>query len=710
MQNDLSPILDIKDIHYSYPQAGKEALMGISLSIYPGDYVAVLGLNGSGKSTLSFIIAGLLEPDLGKVQVFQDTLMGIVFQSPKDQIVSSIVARDTAFGPRNLSLSDAEIELRTMECLSALSLADRAESRTFELSLGQTQRLAFSGILALFPDLLILDEVTAMLDPTSREDLIQVMDKWNIRGHTIIHITHDINEALRAKRIIVMEAGSVIFDGTKDSFLLSRIYPSFVFDPVFISDIETVDKIKKDRCVSLRVCNASFSYPERKVFSNISFEVQEGSLTAIFGPSGCGKSTLFECIAGLKSLSGGSIFASSRPALSLQESEAALFEPYAADDVAFGPKNKGLSGKALFDAVKSAMDCVELPYSKYADRGTFSLSGGELRRLSLAGIIALDSDIIIFDEPTSGLDVKVRTSILSVLKTLSEKGKTVLFSTHRKEELCIADTCIYWEELALNNKDGMLPPSNALKKLEVEKNASMLDSLSRISAAVSSPAKIPLSAISRLNPLAKLIIFLTLFILSLCSNSIYFCLTSLLLSVLYAILAKYPLKKPFGTILKLFPWLLFFALIQFIFYSNTQDASNALFKWKWFVVSENKILSLVSLFMRCPSVIIVLGTYIFTTDERQMLDGFSALLYPLSLLKVPVRYLVLVVGIMIRFIPLLIDELCGIIKTQIVRGGLGHKKGLAKIKAMVPLFVPLILQTFRKARHLSDALTARYFS
>jgi energy-coupling factor transport system ATP-binding protein len=104
-----------------------------------------------------------------------------------------------------------------------------------------------------------------------------------------------------------------------------------------------------------------------------------------------------------------------------------------------------------------------------------------------------------------------------------------------------------------------------------------------------------------------------------------------------------------------------------------------------------------------------MGTFLFTTGEREIMDGISMLLYPLSLVKIPVRYAVLVVGIIFRFLPLLLDEMCGIVKTQMVRGSFGKAKGLSKIKKLLPLFVPLMLQTFRKAEQLSDALTARYF-
>jgi energy-coupling factor transport system ATP-binding protein len=184
----------------------------------------------------------------------------------------------------------------------------------------------------------------------------------------------------------------------------------------------------------------------------------------------------------------------------------------------------------------------------------------------------------------------------------------------------------------------------------------------------------------------------------------------LAVSVIYALLARYPLKKPLHAYLKLLPWFILFALIQFFFFSTAADTSEILFQWNWLVITKSKVFVVIRTFLRAPAIIISLGCFVYTTDERQILDGLSALLTPLALIKIPVRYFVLTVGIVFRFIPLLLDELSGIIKTQLVRGAFGKARGLGKIKIMLPLFVPLILQTFRKAQYLADALTARYFN
>jgi energy-coupling factor transport system ATP-binding protein len=706
-------LLELQHAYYSYPQTDVQALNDVTLSVRQGEYIALLGANGSGKSTLARLFAGFFEPDSGTRTVAGGVIPGIVFQQPKDQIVAAVVERDTSFGPQNLDMDDGEIELRTMECLSLVGLGDRALSRSYELSLGQTQRLAFAGILALFPDLLILDEVTAMLDPAARHEILQLIDGWQKKGHAVIHVTHDLDETLHADRVIVLDHGRVVFDGDRQSFMADGSLLNSLFGAGSLSESRSVPENAE---TTLRVRNLSFSYPSRKVFSNLSFELKKGTVTALTGPSGCGKSTLFECLAGLRAAGGGTIEASGRPVLALQESEASLFETYAADDVAFGPGKKGLEGEALVESVKKSMDMVGLPYDEFADRGTFKLSGGEKRKLSLAGIIALDADVMIFDEPTSALDPLSRKKVLESLRNLADNGKTVLFSTHRMEEADIADNRLVWENLTAeqNSDSGPEKKTSAenenLNEYKLMPNASLLSSLQKTASALTAPPEIPDSVIGKLGAGGKFALFLALFVGILASGSLWFSLAMLFLTVCYALLAKYPLKKPLYALWKLLPLLILFSAFQFVFYSTSADTTPVLFKWKWLVITQAKVGTVLKSFVRAPAVIIALGTFIFSTDERQIMDGMAVLLKPLSMIGVPVRYFVLTVGIMFRFVPLLLEELSDIIKTQLVRGVFSDAKGLKKILMLVPLFVPLILQTFRKSQAVADALTARYFS
>ncbi len=778
-------LLQIKDASYSYPQAKNAALNKINLSVEAGDYIALLGANGSGKSTLARMMAGFFKPDSGSVKMDRDILPGIVFQNPKEQIVAGIVERDTAFGPQNLRLPKSEIELRTIECLSVIGLSDRAASRTFELSLGQSQRLAFSGILALFPDLLILDEVTAMLDPAAREEIIQFVNQWNLRGHAIVHVTHDESEALCAKRVLVLEKGSVVFDGSSADFKNNEeIRKSLFCDQNFFKKEKSFERSPN----VLEVKNISFSYPDRPVFKNISFSLKKGSLTALTGPSGCGKSTLFECLVGLLELDEGNVMAACRPALSLQESEAALFEKLAADDVAFGARNEGFEGKALVKIVRDSMNLAGLDFDSFKDRQTFALSGGEKRKLSIAGLIALNRDIMIFDEPTSALDPASRKKILQTLRLLADQGKTILFSTHRMEEAKLADFWLRWEDLGSGyERDGCFEDGGAgyescgdlekrgagyetsaglqnsaagyetsaglqnsaagyernaglqnsaavyergaglqnsapvyetntasqttaslLHQLSFIPNAKILKSIRTTSSAFMAPHKIPQSPVSKLPALFKFILFLALFISSLTLQTLPACACLFGLTLLYAILSRYPLKKPLTAIKNLLPWILIFMIFEFVFFPSS--GGKILYEWKWFSISTYKLEILAKTFIRAFAIIFTIGTYIFTSSEREILDGLSDFLKPLAVIKIPVHYFVLVVGIIFRFVPLLLEEMSSIIKTQIVRGAFSKARGFKKITLLLSLVLPVIFQTFRKAQALSDALTARYFS
>ena len=200
------------------------AVNGVSFEIEEGDYCAIVGANGSGKSTIARLIAGLFSPSSGSINFSQKISVGMVFQSPKDQIISGIVSRDTAFGPQNLKLPKSEIELRTIECLNIVDLLQKASSSSYSLSLGQTQKLAVSGILAIWPKMMILDESVAMLDPASRKSIFEFLRYWNRHGNTVLHITHDLDAIKESKRVIALDKGSLVFDGKTSDFLKNEKY------------------------------------------------------------------------------------------------------------------------------------------------------------------------------------------------------------------------------------------------------------------------------------------------------------------------------------------------------------------------------------------------------------------------------------------------------------------------------------------------------
>ena len=223
-------ILSVQSLAFRYPSCERDALKDVSFAAEKGEYIAVLGSNGSGKSTLLRCIAGLAETTSGAVRVFSETAQSggkakggirsvptaVVFQTPDDQIVAETVEIDAAFGPENLCLPREEIRERIDGALSIFLSEAQKTMPTAQLSTGQKQRLALAGAVALNPDIILLDEPASMISEKDRDALLDFLDGACRDGKTIFHVTHDIGDALRASRILVLNRGSLVFDGARD--------------------------------------------------------------------------------------------------------------------------------------------------------------------------------------------------------------------------------------------------------------------------------------------------------------------------------------------------------------------------------------------------------------------------------------------------------------------------------------------------------------
>ena len=222
----MSQIVTVRDLTFTYEEGAKPALDNITLSIEEGSFVAVLGHNGSGKSTLAKLIGGILTPCTGRVEVCgldtakEDAMdaireqVGMVFQNPDNQIVSSVVEEDVAFAPENLGVPHDELVKRVSDALAAVGMSEYAAHSTSLLSGGQKQRIAIAGILAMKPRMIVLDEPTAMLDPKGRKSIMEVLHRLAASGMTVLHITHHMDEAVEADRVIVVDDGKILLDGT----------------------------------------------------------------------------------------------------------------------------------------------------------------------------------------------------------------------------------------------------------------------------------------------------------------------------------------------------------------------------------------------------------------------------------------------------------------------------------------------------------------
>ncbi len=218
--------IEINGAEFAYRPEDGNVVSGVDLKIEKGTYTAILGHNGSGKSTLAKLICGILLPTAGSVTVDgadtakqEDTYAlrkkcGMVFQNPDNQLVASVVEEDVAFAPENLGLPREEIRRRVDEALAAVDMTEYAGFSAHKLSGGQKQRVAIAGMLAMNPECIVFDEATAMLDPTGRREIIAAMKKLNReKGITVITITHYMNEAVEADKVVVMSHGKVIMEG-----------------------------------------------------------------------------------------------------------------------------------------------------------------------------------------------------------------------------------------------------------------------------------------------------------------------------------------------------------------------------------------------------------------------------------------------------------------------------------------------------------------
>lgn len=719
-------IISVNNLCFTYKVSSEErkVLNNVSFDIEKGSYTAIVGSNGSGKSTLAKIICGLLQQDSGTVDIEKNIKIGLVFQSPKDQIVSGIVSRDTSFGPQNLGLKPAEIELRTIEALNIVDMLEKSEASTSALSLGQTQKIALSGMIAIWPEVLILDEAVAMIDPDSRENIFEFLRYWHKNGNTIIHITHDIEAIKEAESIIGIDKGNLFYNGTSKAFFENDDFVHLIVGSKLSSNCE--DFIP-DSNVTLRFSDVSFKYnseDESPTLSNISFSLYKGTLTALTGASGAGKSTIMELACGLLKCSHGEIFVESKPVIAQQNCSAALFESFAADDVAFGPRNLGEKGKELKNRVISAMNQVNLPYEKFGERQTVQLSGGEQRRLAIAGILAMNKDIVFFDEPTAGLDGQSRYEVMQLLRKLADEGKTVLFSTHKNDEAHFADREINIEkghvvyDSTLEEEIKTESEINAISMEKAFEDLSLLEpytfektltGLRNISLSLSGQKRKKKSIVEKLPSALRILLFLLLFVTSLAVRPVVLCTLMLCISVLYCVFAGFSLKKLLIAAVKILPFLLIFSIFQMIFHPALENEMHFT-NWKWFYVTPSKLWFCLATIIRTDAALACISAFFVSTPEYDLIDGLQFLLKPLAVIKIPVRYFILIIEIIFRFIPLLVEEAASIIKTQVIRGGFGEAKGkLAKIKAIVPMIVPLIIQTIKRSEALADAITMRCF-
>ena len=528
-------IIDALHLAYDYIRTDENdkvvektrALDNINLSIEAGSFVCVLGHNGSGKSTLAKLINGLNLPSEGTMLVSgRDTKdekeiwnirkeTGMVFQNPDNQIIASVVEEDVGFGPENIGVPTDEIWTRVNRALEAVDMVPYRMKSPNRLSGGQKQRVAIAGTMAMLPKTIVLDEPTAMLDPSGRKEVIETIRELNQKmGVTIILITHYMEETVDADRIIVMDGGKVVMDGaprevfchveelkaihmdvpevtelawklqkagmpvpdavlTREELVacLQCCLPKQVdFEPNFVkkkpAHMEITDPV-------IRVRNLSHVYQkgtamESYALKDVSFEIQRGSIVGFIGHTGSGKSTLTQHLNGLLKATEGTIEVKFRddtdfrkprkdqspdgflniyaPEFNMKElrfkvglvfqyPEYQLFEVDVITDVMFGPKNQGVPEAEARKRAEEALRMVGLGEA-FWQKSPFELSGGQKRRVAIAGVLAMRPEVLILDEPTAGLDPAGRDDLFHQIQLLhKQSGMTIVLVSHSMDDV-----------------------------------------------------------------------------------------------------------------------------------------------------------------------------------------------------------------------------------------------------------------------------------
>lgn len=575
--------LDIKRLSHRFVDrdddgneiGSKMAVDDLSLEVNEGDFIAVLGHNGSGKSTFAKHLNALLLPSEGTVYVGgMDTKdaskvwdirqnTGMVFQNPDNQIIATVVEDDIGFGPENLGIETEDIWKRVEKALEAVHMTEYRKHSPNMLSGGQKQRVAIAGVLAMKPKCIVLDEPTAMLDPTGRKEVIETITELNKKENvTIILVTHFMEEVVYADKVFVMDDGKLALSGTpKEVFSEIEKLMELGLDVPDVTNIayklenyginlnrgilhidelcETLlkvreknkaEKIKNDmmgdnetekkknnmmgdneeknvdiigyiesnsidmtrniesdnmdipydnnrndsaesKKTIIEVKNITHIYGkdtnyERIALDDVSFKIYQGEIIGIIGHTGSGKSTIVQHLNGLLKPDSGQIIFNGknifdkdikineirrRVGLVFQYPEYQLFESSVLKDVCFGPINMGMKKEEAIISAKKSLSLMGIDECMY-ERSPFELSGGEKRRVAIAGVLAMEPEVIILDEPTAGLDPRKKKELLELLlKMKKERNITIVIVSHSME-----DMAKYAERIVVMNKGKVM--------------------------------------------------------------------------------------------------------------------------------------------------------------------------------------------------------------------------------------------------------------
>ncbi len=470
---------------------------------------------------------------------------GMVFQNPDNQIVATIVESDVAFGLENMGVPSEEIIERVDEALKWVGMEEYRESVPSMLSGGQKQRVAIAGILAMKPKCVIFDESTAMLDPSGRKEVLETALMLNKKENiTVILITHYMEEVIFSDRVIVMGDGKIEMEGTPEEIfsqgealeslsltipLITKIgnkvqseklprnllsleqFEKFlpenkdnkVFDFSDIKDvvIETKDEVVVDIKNLTHIYNRGTTF-ESIALDDVNIKINRGEFIGIIGHTGSGKSTLIQhmnlilkptvdnsqiIVCGEDILKNKENLRAVRKKIGLifQYPEYQLFETTVFLDVAFGCKNLGMNEEEIKKNVKEALDFVGID-ERFYDKSPFELSGGQRRKVAIAGVIAMKPEILILDEPVAGLDPVSRQELLNNIEEMRQKwGTTIILVSHSMDDVAkMSNRVLVMEKgkaIYFDNTKEVFTNTEHLKRigLEVPTSSQILEILNK---------------------------------------------------------------------------------------------------------------------------------------------------------------------------------------------------------------------------------------
>ncbi|WOV83087.1 ABC transporter ATP-binding protein [Sporosarcina jeotgali] len=482
----------VEQLKYKYPGSEHFVLDDISFTVERGDFIGIAGENGAGKTTLCYALSGLVphffkgsyggNVFIGDLEVYTHSMneitarVGLVFENPFSQMTGAkfTVYDEIAFGLENLGVPREEMHRRIQKCMQQLKIEELRDVNPFSLSGGQLQRVAIASVMAMKPDILILDEPTSQLDPQGAEEVFQAVEQLSAQGVTIIMAEQKIEKlAAYSDRILLMNKGKLICEGTPaEIFSRNDLDDYGVEPPVYTSAARSL-KIRQDSAATLPVVLEemptsgleNFSLPIRQVeavdvktaeiaVSDLRFGYEKdaeiirgidlelsGKPLAIIGQNGAGKTTFVKLLKallkplkgkitvdGVKTTDTTAAKLAAVVGLIFQNPNDQIFKSNVLDEVMFGPLNIGQSPETAKANALKMLKRVGLACKK--DENPYDLSLAERKRVAVASILAMDTKVVIFDEPTIGQDAKGKMTLSLIINELYAQGKLVVCILH----------------------------------------------------------------------------------------------------------------------------------------------------------------------------------------------------------------------------------------------------------------------------------------